>query len=394
MKYRRFGRTELNMPVLTCGGMRYQHKWNDEPMADIPADNQANLEKTIHRAIELGINHIETARGYGTSEMQLGQVLPKLPREKIIVQTKVAPSENADDFLKTFDKSMEYLKLDHVELLSLHGVNNAETLDWSLRKNGCLAAARKIQAEGRAKFIGFSTHAPEGIITQAIETGEFDYVNLHWYFVNHFNWPSVLAAGRHDMGVFIISPNDKGGLLYQPSPKLSNLCQPLSPMIFNDLYCLARPEIHTLSIGASKPSDFDEHIKALEYYDRAAEVIAPIEKRLREEMVSALGADWCRNWWQGIPEHTELPGDINLLEILRLWSLAKSLDMVDFGRMRYNLLGNAGHWFPGKNAAEFDAKEIRKHLDGNPFIDRIPQILSEAHDMLHGEQKKRLSESD
>ena len=394
MKYRRFGRTELNMPVLTCGGMRYQHKWNDEPMDAIPADNQANLEKTIHRAIELGINHIETARGYGTSEMQLGQVLPKLPREKIIVQTKVSPSENADDFIKTFDKSMDYLNLDHVELLSLHGINNAEVLDWSLRKNGCLAAARKIQAGGRARFIGFSTHAPEGIITRAIETGEFDYVNLHWYFVNHFNWPSVLAARKHDMGVFIISPNDKGGLLYQPSPKLSNLCQPLSPMIFNDLYCLARPEIHTLSIGASRPSDFDEHIAALEYYDRAAEVIAPVEKKLRAEMESALGADWCRNWWHGIPEHTELPGDINLLEILRLWSLAKSLDMVDFGRMRYNLLGNAGHWFPGKNAAEFDAKEIRKHLDGNPFIDRIPQILSEAHAMLHGEQKKRLSESD
>ena len=68
--------------------------------------------------------------------------------------------------------------------------------------------------------------------------------------------------------------------------------------------------------------------------------------------------------------------------------------MVEFGRMRYNLLGNAGHWFPGKNAAEFDAEKIRKSLDGNPFIDRIPEILTEAHSMLHGEQKKRLSESD
>jgi len=393
MKYRRFGRTELNMPVLTCGGMRYQHKWTDEPLDSIPADNQANLEATIHRAIELGINHIETARGYGTSEIQLGQVLPKLPREKIIVQTKVAPTDDPDEFLKTFDKSMSYLKLDHVELFSLHGINNAQCLDQSLRKNGCLAAAKKLQKEGRVKFIGFSTHAPQAIITQAIETGEFDYVNLHWYFVNDFNWPSVLAARKHDMGVFIISPNDKGGLLYQPSPKLKKLCEPLSPMIFNDLYCWSRPEVHTLSIGASKPSDFDEHIKALEYYDRAAEVIAPIEKKLRAEMESALGADWCKGWWQGIPEHTELPDDINILEILRLWSFAKSLDMVDFGRMRYNLLGNAGHWFPGQNAAKFNEKKIRESLVGNPFIDRIPEILNEAHEMLHGEQKKRLSES-
>ena len=79
------------MPVLSCGGMRYQYKWSDVPPADIPAENQANLEATIHRAVELGINHIETARGYGSSEMQLGNVLPKLPRKQILVQTKVAP---------------------------------------------------------------------------------------------------------------------------------------------------------------------------------------------------------------------------------------------------------------------------------------------------------------
>jgi hypothetical protein len=141
MKYRRFGRTELAMPVISCGGMRYQYKWQDVDPKEIPHDNQANLEATIHRAIELGINHIETARGYGSSEMQLGNVLPTLPRDKIIVQTKVSPTENPAEFLKKFEQSMAYLKLDHVELLSLHGINNRQLLEYSLKKNGCLAAA-------------------------------------------------------------------------------------------------------------------------------------------------------------------------------------------------------------------------------------------------------------
>ncbi|MEI6197882.1 MAG: aldo/keto reductase, partial [Verrucomicrobiota bacterium] len=136
MKYRRFGRTNLQMPVISCGGMRYQHKWQDVPPAEIPKANQENLEACIYRALELGINHIETARGYGTSEMQLGELLPKLPRDKMIVQTKVAPQASATDFLKTFETSMNYLKLDHVELLSLHGINNRETLDWAMRKGG------------------------------------------------------------------------------------------------------------------------------------------------------------------------------------------------------------------------------------------------------------------
>jgi predicted aldo/keto reductase-like oxidoreductase len=394
MHTRRFGRTNLQIPVLTCGGMRFQHKWSDEPLSAIPADNQANLEATIRRALELGINHFETARGYGTSEMQLGRILPSIPRDKIIVQTKITPAATQREFLDTFDKSMAYLGLDHVDLLSIHGINNDDLYDKTMRKGGSLDAARKIQAAGRARFIGFSTHAPCKTILRAINTGEFDYVNLHWYFVYDLNWPAVEEAARRDIGLFIISPNDKGGKLYEPPAKLTRLCEPLSPMIFNDLYCLARPQVHTLSIGASCPSDFDEHIRALEYYDRAAEVIAPIELRLRAEIDSILGANWRENWFQGIPEYTETPGNINILEILRLWCYAKSLDMVEFGKMRYNLLGNAGHWFPGKNAAGFDPAAIARVVKQSPYAARIPEILEEAHTLLLGEERKRLSQSD
>ena len=110
-------------------------------------------------------------------------------------------------------------------------------------------------------------------------------MNVHWYFVNDLNWPAVRAAAARDMGVFIISPNDKGGKLYDPPPKLVNLCEPLTPMQFNDLYCLARPEVHTLSCGAAQPGDFDQHVAALEHYDRIAEVIGALgpQERHRQE---------------------------------------------------------------------------------------------------------------
>jgi len=382
------------MPVFSCGGMRYQHKWDDVRPEEVPEDGQRNLEATILRSLELGINHIETARGYGSSEMQLGWILPKLPREKMIVQTKVAPFATAKEFRETFETSMRYLKLDHVDLLSLHGINNAELLEWSLRPGGCLEAAREFQRQGRCRHIGFSTHATTDIILQAIESDAFDYVNLHWYFVNEFNWPAVHAATARDMGVFIISPTDKGGMLYTPPPKLVELCQPLSPITFNDLYCLARPEVHTLSVGAARPSDFDEHVKSLEHYDHAAAIVAPIEKRLRAAMDESLGADWWPELWSAFPNYVDVPGEVNIQEILRLWSFAKSLDLVEWGKMRYNLMGNAGHWFPGVNAAKLDSDKIRNVLKGKRFAEKVPQILAEAHQMLQGAQQKRLSESD
>jgi predicted aldo/keto reductase-like oxidoreductase len=393
MRYRRFGKTELQIPVISCGGMRFQFKWQDVDPLEVPPDNQANLEAVIERAYELGINHFETARGYGSSEMQLGPVLSRLPREKIIVQTKVSPRESVQEFLKTFDQSLRYLRVPYVDLLALHGINNRQLLDYSLRPGGCLDAARKLQREGRARFIGFSTHATTDIILDTIRTGDFDFVNLHWYFVNELTWPAIEAAHAKDMGVFIISPNDKGGKLYEPPKKLLDLCSPLTPMQFNDLFCLARPEVHTLSCGAARPEDFDEHVRALEHYDTSAEVIAPIESRLRAEMDRVLGRDWTQHWWEGLPDYLQVPGELNVTEILRLWTYAQSLDISGWAKMRYNLLGQGDHWFPGENAGSVDKRKLSGCLSNSRFEARIPEILQEAHRLYFEKPARRISAS-
>src|SRR3569832_2295196 len=205
MQYRRFGRTELQMPVFSCGGMRYQYKRHNYPAWRIPKDNQRNLEATIRRSIEVGINHIETARGFGTSEMQLGRILPTLPREQLIVQTKIAPNSNPKQFRREFDKSLAFLKLDYVDLLGLHGINTPELLHDSIRPGGCLDVARKLQDQGKVRFIGFSTHRPTDVIVKTIETKQYNYKNQHKNNKKQTNKPTKETTTQHEKDDFIIS---------------------------------------------------------------------------------------------------------------------------------------------------------------------------------------------
>ncbi len=398
MLYRTFGRTGLRMPVFSCGGMRYQQSWSDMPLADVEQENQRNLEATIRRAFELGINHIETARGYGSSERQLGVVLPTLPRDELIVQTKIAPEADPAAFERHFTESLERLNLDYVDLLALHGINTYELLWQSTRPGGCLSVARRLQSEGKARHIGFSTHGSLSLILDTLRherDGGFDYINLHWYYIFQNNWPAVESARRLDMGVFIISPNDKGGMLYKPSDKLVELCAPLHPLVFNSLFCLSRREVHTLSLGAARPSDFDLQISSLPLMDEVSELIAPVVERLDRTMHHAVGEDVAKRYTEGLPSWEEAPGYMNMPAILWLRNLALAYDMIEYGQMRYNLLGNAGHWFAGQNAGNLtsiSADKFDQAVKKSPFSEQMRDWLTEAHELLGGAELKRLSE--
>ncbi|WP_428390123.1 aldo/keto reductase [Mucisphaera sp.] len=400
MVYRRFGQTGLPMPVFSTGGMRYQDGWKDKPLDEIPAEIQENLNNTIRRGWELGITHIETARGYGPSERQLGVVLPELDREKLILQTKIGPTEEGDEFLVHFEESLERLGVDYVDLLSLHGINDSKDIVKSLKAGGCLQAARKLQSEGKVKWVGFSTHGYTDVICRAIDTdcyGGFDYVNLHWYYIFQHNWAAVEAARARDMGVFIISPSDKGGKLYDPPDKLRELCEPLDPMVFNDLFCLSHSEVHTLSLGAARPSDYDKHMETLALLDRADELLPPIVKRLEDAMAETVGVRRPDAWTKLVPDDRTSPSGLNLPILLWLRNLAVGWDLIEYGKMRFNLFGSGGAWFPGYRPAEalptIKDEELIEACSGCPVAAAVPEMLREALQLMGGEKVKRESAS-
>jgi predicted aldo/keto reductase-like oxidoreductase len=391
MIYRRFGRTGLDVSVLSAGFMRSMHSWQPVPDTKIPPASQQNIEQIVRTALELGINHFETANAYGTCEQQLGLALRDIPRDSFFLQTKVQPSADPKTFTDNFYTSLDRLHMERVDLLAIHGINDYRSLWQACRENGCLAAARRLQKEGRVGAVGFSGHGSVDVITEAIcfdgDRG-FDYVNLHWYYIYQVNSRALDKAAKRDMGVFIISPTDKGGMLQEPPEKFQQLCHPWEPMVFNDVYCLNRPEIHTISIGASRPSDFTAHVEALAHLD-AGDVVAKIDQQCSLAMTRAAGFPRPEALWTKLSSWDRTPGLINIPFILWLYNLARGWGLLAYSRGRYSKLGRDVKWVPGNNAlgaGNHDLKSIAEHAGMQN--DELVSLLEEAHGLLGQQQEK------
>lgn len=434
------------MPVISCGGMRLQDTWAPHEAfgtRDVSFETEKNMTEIVKEALRRGINHFETARGYGCSEIQYGSVLGNLlasshlKRSELILQTKVVPCESAKKFEETLEKSLKALSirngpLKFVDLLSIHGINTRRQLEWTLKF--CLPVLKRYREKGLIRFIGFSTHAMTHLIVETIRTNEFDYVNLHYHFIGSYtasgssndgldNREAVCEARKRNMGVFIISAQDKGGMLYKPSRKMARLTMPLKPMEFNTLFLLLQRSerdddslIHTLVVGASRPSDFEAHVRAVQGLNNAdvRRNVAHAENALRRAWQSAVDSTWKagKRWFKGVPHCYANDFGIHVSMIIWLLLLTKAYGLLEYARARYEWMeNNTAKW----NSEENPEQNMRRLFNWNPGcawtygktksvpdlspwlrdatlpVEKIIDLLCEAHDMFRvGASKEKL----
>ncbi len=375
MRYRRFGKTEMLLSIFSLGAMRY--------MAS--ADN---AHKTIARALEVGINHIETAQGYGKSEEFIGKAIRNglnKQRDRFYLTTKISPTKDADSMRREIEQSLKKLNVDYIDNFDIHGINLQEHLDLVTDPNGCMKAVKEAIDQKMIGHVGFSTHAPLDVILATINTDLFESINLHYYYFNQRNAAAVQLAHEKDMGVFIISPSDKGGMLYNPSAELTNTCAPFTPLYMCDRFLLSDPRVHTLSLGAANPAEIDSHQDSWDNDQPMSELEQAVCDRMNHRY-TILESDRCSQCYKCLP----CPENINIPEVLRLRNLAVSFDMVEFGKYRYKMFENAGHWFPGSKAIR--CTDCGECLPRCPENLDIPKLLRDTHDRLQGQEGKRLWE--
>jgi predicted aldo/keto reductase-like oxidoreductase len=165
---RTLGKTGLQIPILSMGVMR--------------ADNPS----VLRAAYNSGIKHFDTAHGYqqGKNEEMCGNFFMDKPRDSFIISTKTHfDYPLKDDFEKVMDDdlalSLKRLKMDYVDIFYLHAIKDNE----ALTEERVIAWLEKIKKEGKAKFVGLSTHAgkPE-ILDTAVEAGVYDVILMSYNF--------------------------------------------------------------------------------------------------------------------------------------------------------------------------------------------------------------------
>src|SRR5690606_19508734 len=200
------------------------------------------------------------------------------------------------------------------------------------------------------------------------------FMNVHYYYFLQRNLAAIQLAEARDMGVFIISPNDKGGHLFNPPTLLRKLTAPLTPIQWNARFCLRLPAVHTLSFGMTAPAHFDEmrgiFPSSIPLTGEDLAILHRLDARLELDPLSAY-------------EGYEFLGDrsgINIPEVLRFRRMLRCYDMEAFGKYRYNMFEGKGHWFWGA----FAHPENVALVDESRAPPGVPvrKLLTEAHDAL------------
>jgi aryl-alcohol dehydrogenase-like predicted oxidoreductase len=163
MRYRLLGRTGLFVSEICLGTMTYGGKGRWAPIGKL---GLPEVQAQIKAAFDAGVNYIDTANVYseGESERLVGEALAKLglPREDLVIATKVrvrmgaAPNRvglSRVHIMNELDASLRRLKLDHVDLYQIHGMDQVTPLDETLR------ALEDVVRSGRVRYLGVSNHA-------------------------------------------------------------------------------------------------------------------------------------------------------------------------------------------------------------------------------------------
>jgi aryl-alcohol dehydrogenase-like predicted oxidoreductase len=219
-------RTLSSMPTRNLG--KTSHRvgiWSLGCQAAVEiAGNEELAEKIIHRAIDLGVNYLDTAAAYGggVSETNVGRVM-RTRRKEVFLATKTN-KYTYDEAMGLLDQSLKRLQTDQIDLWQLHNVQRREQIDAIFAKGGALEALQKAREQKIVRFLGVTGHYEPLILAEAIERFAFDTILMavngaDTHYLSFIRYLLPLAQ-KKGMGIIGMKVATRGRVLstWEPPP--------------------------------------------------------------------------------------------------------------------------------------------------------------------------------
>jgi L-galactose dehydrogenase len=280
MKYRKLGKTGLDVSILAFGGSSLGSVFKEI--------DEAEGIRTVHTAIDHGINLIDTAPFYGLTKAEtvLGKALREIPREKYLLATKVARygyKEKDFDFspervTRSVDESLARLGIDYIDFIQVHDMEFGN-MDYIVSET--IPALKKIQATGKVRYVGISS-LPLRLQKYVMDRTEVDQIQSYCHYCLNDTALADFLPYLKEKGVAIFNSAPlamrllslEGPPDWHPAPpelqakcaEAARLCQARGTEIGKLAlqFSVANPDIPTNIVGTANPQRILQNIREIE----------------------------------------------------------------------------------------------------------------------------------
>ncbi len=227
------------------------------------ADRKNEAVELLQEALDLGVNYIDTAPTYGSSEQHIGEVM-KTRRNEVFLATKTL-DRSYDGTMELFETSLRALQTDYIDLYQLHGIKDVEDAEQALGSDGALRAMKQLKNEGVVRFIGVTGHRDPEPLCFLLEKATFDAalipLNPAEVHFRSFKKQFVDFALECDVGIIAMKTTAYGRLV-----------EPEGPFSMQKLleYTCSLP-ISTAVVGLSSSEQLHENVQICRELDTLSE---------------------------------------------------------------------------------------------------------------------------
>lgn len=242
---------------------------------------QKEAVQVINRAIDLGVNYIDTAPLYGNggSEKNIGVVMRERRREVFLASK--TNSRSYDGTMHLFEESLKRLQTDYLDLYQLHNIRLHSDLDQALDSNGAIKALEELRSQGAVRFIGITGHRDPEVLRRGINEYDFDSLlmalnaaDIHYA---PFQEELLEQALQKNMGIIAMKTMARGRIFREGG--LTTAREALS-------YVFSHP-VSTAIVGISSLEELEENIQVAKDF----RPLNPEEMSLLEEKTKTYERD-------------------------------------------------------------------------------------------------------